>query len=347
MKAVVRVKYAEKIDDYLDFKDDFPKPKLEKADHVLIKVFAASTNPFDVKAGKGWFSIVKNPKEPVVVCEDCAGVVIEVGDKVSCFKVGDRVVGDLDFVNEGAMGEFVSIGEKYLSKIPDNIKIKDIVGLPMAGLTSLQSLRKLGVKKGSKVVIRGASGGIGHLGVQLAKELGASEIVAISSRVDYCKSLGATQVVNYREEKWEEVLKGKDFDAFYDCVGGYDCWKSASEVLNSSGQYLTVNGDKPGPVNASRIFSTVTSNVNRKFWGMVSSAPYYHQFLRSINKTDLDYLTKLVGDGKLKVVVDREFEFSLKGALDMYNYQISGKAGGKLVMNIRDEDEQQHDDNNK
>lgn len=109
----------------------------------------------------------------------------------------------------------------------------------MAGLTSLQSLRAIDVKD-KNIVIRGASGGTGSLGVQLAKVLGAKSIVAISSQVDLVTKLGATEVVNYKTTKWEDTLKGRQFDGFYDCIGGYDSWIAAQLCLKHNGNYVTI-----------------------------------------------------------------------------------------------------------
>jgi NADPH:quinone reductase-like Zn-dependent oxidoreductase len=150
--------------------------------------------------------MVKPQTNPCVPCMDVAGIVVEIGAKVSKLAVGDRVVGDIDIAFQGTMAEYCIAPEKYLAKVPQSLALLEVVGGAMAGVTSLQALRRLGVTNGTRLVVRGASGGTGSLAVQLAKILGASEICAISSQVELCRSLGATQIVNYKEEKCNQII---------------------------------------------------------------------------------------------------------------------------------------------
>jgi NADPH:quinone reductase-like Zn-dependent oxidoreductase len=147
---------------------------------------------------------------------------------------------------------------------PSNVSFIEAAGVALAGLTALQSLRII-VVKDRNVIIRGASGGVGTFGVQLARILGAKSIVAISSQVDLVANLGATEVKNYKTEKWEDTLKGRQFDGFFDCIGGYDSWQAAQLCLKHDGNYVTIVGDSAGPLTVGHLASTVGYNIARKF----------------------------------------------------------------------------------
>jgi NADPH:quinone reductase-like Zn-dependent oxidoreductase len=133
------------------------------------------------------------------------------------------------------------------------------------------------------------------------------------------------------------VLKGKNFDAFYDCVGGYECWQAAAAVLKPSGSFVTISGDNPSPFTVGRIVSIVTSSINRKFWAAVSAAPSYDQFLRAASGADMQQLVDWLAAGRLRVPHEPAFEFSKAGAIAMFDRQHSGRASGALVMTIADE----------
>lgn len=173
-------------------------PKL-KDDYIVVKVFANSANPADwhILRGKPFiarftFGLFK-PKEKLVGA-DFAGIVEQVGKTVSRFKVGDKVFGES--LSGGAFAEFISISENNCAKMPDGTKFSEIACLPIAGLTALQAIITHGqVKSGETVLINGASGGVGHFAVQIAKSQGATVTAVCSNKnVDFVKSLGADTV---------------------------------------------------------------------------------------------------------------------------------------------------------
>ena len=201
MKAIIYSKYGPP--DILQYQEtDKPVPR---DNEVLIKVVAASINAADLGMLKGkpfvvrFFSGLLKPKNKILG-SDIAGVVESLGNKVSLFQVGDEVFGDIYDSGMGGYAEYVCADEKLLVHKPSNITYKEAASIPIAGVTALQGLRTKGhIQKGQKVLINGASGGVGTFAVQIAKCLGAEVTAVCSTRnIEIIQKLGADHVIDYK-----------------------------------------------------------------------------------------------------------------------------------------------------
>jgi len=300
-----------------------------KDDEVLIKVYAASVNaadwhvvkadPFLVRLQFGMFK----PKFSIPGA-DIAGRVEAVGRNIKEFKVGDEVFGDLSSSGWGGFAEYVCAKESMLVLKPANITFEQAAAAPMASVTALKALRdKVQLQPGQKVLINGASGGVGTFTVQLAKFFGANVTAVCSTKkVDMVRSLGADHVIDYTKE---DFTKG---DQRYDLIIGANGNRSLSEykrVLAPNGVYVMTGG------SMSQIFQAVLlgplmSRGDQKM-GNLMSAP---------NKTDLAFVAGLLESGKVKPLIDRCYP--LAETADALGYVADGHASGKVVITVTPHD---------
>jgi len=289
---------------------EVPVPSLQDGE-ILIRVHGASINPIDFKYFAGNYTLVMNlPWRPGF---DVGGIVVRVGSSVKKFKTGDEVMGYANFNRCGTMAEYVAIDSRAVTHKPKNVSCAEASIFPLAGLTSYQSLLKGGINKSSKVLILGATGGTGSLGVQFAKHgFGAAHVAVTcsSSNSEWIKALGADQVIDYKTEKWWETLKGQNYDIIYDCVGGYESWQNSALVLKKTGSFVTICGDKSGKLSVGRILSVTMSGLNRKFWSLFGN-PNYGSVLADNKRVDqLDVIRRWVEEGKVKSVLEKTFPLS-------------------------------------
>eukprot|EP00485_Elphidium_margaritaceum_P021407 CAMPEP_0202713102 /NCGR_PEP_ID=MMETSP1385-20130828/49804_1 /ASSEMBLY_ACC=CAM_ASM_000861 /TAXON_ID=933848 /ORGANISM="Elphidium margaritaceum" /LENGTH=325 /DNA_ID=CAMNT_0049373349 /DNA_START=47 /DNA_END=1024 /DNA_ORIENTATION=+ len=309
MKAVVCTKFGEP-KEVLQIQN-LPIPEVQKPNQAVVKVLYASLNPVDWKIAKGY--IPKAKQTPYTICADYAGRVVAKGndDKLKDIAVGDLVYGQA-WSTGGSFAEYVLVSDVEVDKMPANVSASEAAAIPLVSNTSYQLLQdKLKVKKGEKVLILGGSTATGMAATQIAKRLlEAGEVVVTSSQEELCKSLGADRVINYRNEKWEEVLKNADFDVVFDTAQGQSAYDAvqASNVLKKDGRYASIVG---GP----------------EFVMQNPLGP------------NLKDVSKLVSDGKLKLKLDQESPFKFEDFLKMFEKSMAGKARGKLVMQVS-EDEQ-------
>eukprot|EP00040_Diaphanoeca_grandis_P025115 m.138770 g.138770 ORF g.138770 m.138770 type:complete len:329 (-) comp30013_c0_seq1:98-1084(-) len=297
-------------------------------DDVVIRAVALSLNPVDYKILKGQFPDKTKPRGGWG--SDISGVVDSVGSAVTRFKVGDEVYADGIFA--APMAEFCCIPATVVSSKPTNMSHTEAASVPLAGLTALQAIRDHGkMKAGARVCVFGGSGGVGTLAIQIAKALGASHIATTSSNVELCKSLGADEVVNYRETPdivTELTKSGGDYDIVFDAVGGNAHWLAAQEITKSSGHFVTIAGD------GGSMTSTIAKAMWRKF-GSNFKGPSYQIFLTNNAHADLDVLTALIEEGKIKATIDgAPYKFGDEGIAEMLTKLMSGRTKGKLVMEM-------------
>ncbi|MBI2022666.1 NADP-dependent oxidoreductase, partial [Candidatus Daviesbacteria bacterium] len=198
-----------------------PEPSLKEG-QVLVEVYGASINPFDVKIRSGIYKDSIPMQFPYTPGGDFSGVVTKLGDGISEFKVGDEIFGSALTLNGGS-GSFAKIASaniKNSAHKPKNIDFLEAASLPLVGSSAVQALEEhIKLKKGQKILIHGGAGGIGSIALQLAKHLGAEVATTVSTDdIEFANSLGADQIIDYKTEKFEEMLK--DFDAVFDTVGG-------------------------------------------------------------------------------------------------------------------------------
>ncbi len=326
MKAIVYYKYG--LPDVLELKE-IDKPVV-KDNEVLVRVRAASANPYDWHFMRGRpyirrmrFGLLK-PKVNGLGA-DLAGQVEAVGKNVTQFQPGDEVFGWLFGWCNGAFAEYVSVSEDSVVLKPANLTFEQAAAVPMAAFTALQGLRDQGrIQRGQKVLINGASGGVGTFAVQIAKSFGAEVTGVCSTRnVDMVRSIGADQVIDYTRE---DFTRGEQrYDLMLDNVGN----RSLSEcrrVLNPKGVYLASFGAPDR-----RWLGHMTESLKA-----VVLSPFVSQKMVPLtvkrNKEVLLVLKELLEAGKLTPVIDRTYPLS--DVPEAIRYLEEGHAQGKVVITV-------------
>ena len=323
MKAITYTRYGSP--DVIQFQD-VEKPVV-KDDGVLIKIHAASVNAYDWHfltadifmmrlMGVGMFK-PKNPR----LGADFSGRVEAVGKSVTQFKPGDDVYGDAASFGNGAFAEYIALPEKALALKPVNLSFDEAAAVPMAALTALQGLRDEGkIEAGKKVLINGASGGVGTYAVQIAKWFGAEVTAVCSTRnMDQARSLGAGHVIDYTKENFTQ--SGKQYDLIL-AANGYHPLSAYKCALTPKGIYVMAGG------TAAQIFSAMLlgpwmSNKRGKKMGGVSA---------KINQKDLLILKELLEAGKVRPVIDKRYPLS--ETAEALRYLGEGHARGKVAITM-------------
>jgi NADPH:quinone reductase-like Zn-dependent oxidoreductase len=294
-------------------------------DQLLVKVHSAALNPLDWHFMRGSPYLMRlsagvgSPKDGRVGV-DFAGTVEAVGKNVTRFKPGDEVFGGAD----GAVAEYV-VARKSVTLKPANISFEQAASVPVAALTALQGLRdKGGIKAGQKVLINGASGGVGTFAVQIAKHYGAEVTGVCSTRnVELVRSLGADHVVDYTKDDFTK--SSEQYDIIFDNVSN----RSLSElrrVLKPSGHLIVVGagkGDWIGPLMPMIRAAVVAPFVDQKL----------DTFLAKLNQDDLKLLGDLMQAGEVTAVIDRRY--TLEEAAQAMEYLETGRARGKVIVNVQ------------
>jgi 2-desacetyl-2-hydroxyethyl bacteriochlorophyllide A dehydrogenase len=317
MKAIIYTKYGSP--DVLQLKD-IEKP-IPKDNEILIKVHAASLNQYDLHylAGTPFFirltgaGLIK-PKHRVLGA-DIAGKVETIGSSVTQFKPGDEVFGEGSF---GGFAEYVCVPEKRFILKPSNITLEEAAAVPMAALTALQGLRNKGkIQNGYKVLINGASGGVGNFAVQFAKLFGAKvTAVCSTAKMDFVRSLGADQVIDYTKE--DVTKNGQQYELIFD-TAAYRSILNYKRVLKSNGIYVLAGGAM------SRIFQLMLiSMTGTKNMGFM---------VADINQKDLLLIKEYIEAGKIKPFIDKRFP--LNETADALWYLKKGYTKGKVVITVK------------
>jgi NADPH:quinone reductase-like Zn-dependent oxidoreductase len=323
MKAAVYQKYGFPRD-VLRF-EEVAKPA-PKDDEVLVKVHASSLNQYDwhlmtadiflVRLSMGLFQPKNN-----IPGADIAGRVEEVGRSVKQFKPGDDVFGDIAACGAGGFAEYVSVPEKYVARKPVNVTFEEAAAIPMAAITALQGLRDEGqIQPGQKVLIQGASGGVGSFAVQIAKAFGAEVTAVCSTRnMEQSCSLGADHVIDYTKEDFTQ--NGKKYDLIL-AANGYHSLADYKRSLTPQGRYVMAGGKPAQMFQALLLGSWVSEKGGRKL-GLVSAKP---------EQRDLVFMKELYEAGKVRSVIDRCYP--LKEAVEAMQYLGTGHARGKIIVTI-------------
>jgi NADPH:quinone reductase-like Zn-dependent oxidoreductase len=323
MKAAVRDKYGSP--DIVELREiEKPSPA---DDEVLVRIRAASVNPAD------WYSVTGTPyvgrtamglRKPKSnrLGVDFAGEVEAVGKDVVQFRPGDEVFGGRD----GAFAEYVCVreGRAVVSK-PANVTFEEAAAMPVAALTALQGLRDKGqIQPGQKVLINGASGGVGTFAVQIAKALEAEVTGVCSTRnVDLVRSLGADHVIDYTHVDF--TSSDQRYDLMLD-IAGSRSWAECRRVLNSQATLVIVGAPK-----GSRLLGPLSHVVQLRLAAVRSSQKVVF-FIAKFNKADMVVLQELLASGKVTGVIDRRYE--LNEIADALRYMGEGHAQGKVVLTV-------------
>jgi NADPH:quinone reductase-like Zn-dependent oxidoreductase len=321
MKAVVCTQYGSP--DVLKLKE-VAKP-IPKANEVLVKVHAAAANAADhhVLSGiipriMGFGLLTPNDK---ILGSDVAGRVEAVGSNVTQFRPGDAVFGDISGCGLGAFAEYVCVPEHALAPKPANLSFEHAAAVPMAAVTALQGLRDKGrIQPGQKVLIYGASGGVGTFAVQLAKAFEA-EVTAVCStqKVDMVYSIGADYVIEYRQEDFTK--NGQRYDLIL-AANGDNSLLTYRRALRPNGVYVMAGGSMKQIFQA-MLLGPVVSMAGRNTMGHLLARP---------NQKDLVFVTELLEAGKIAPVIDRCYPLS--EVADALRYIGEGHARGKVIITV-------------
>jgi len=323
MKAIVNTEYGSP--DVLQLKE-VAKPA-PKDNEVLIKVHAASVNaadwhllradPFLVRLMVGG---LLRPKITILGA-DVAGRVEAVGRNVIEFQPGDEVFGDISACGWGGFAEYVCALENALVLKPANMTFEQAAAVPLAGVTALQGLRDKGqIRPGQKVLINGASGGVGTFAVQIARSFGAEVTAVCSTRnVDAVRAMGADHVIDYTQEDFTK--NGQHYDLIL-AANGYHPISDYKRALSPNGFYVMAGGSMPQMFQAMLLGPWISMTGGRKMGN----------FLARPNKKDLTFMKELLEAGKVKPVIDRCYPLSeVAGAM---RYIEEGHARGKVVITV-------------
>lgn len=308
----------------LEINENTPKPT-PKQGQVLAEVYAASINPVDWKIRAGYMKDMAPLNFPATLGGDFAGKVIEVGKEVSKFKTGDEIFGSAIVLNggSGSFAQFLAANVANTAYKPKTVNFERAAALPLVGSSAVQALEEhIKLQSGSsyakatagkqKILIHGGAGGIGHIAIQLAKAMDAYVATTVSgSDIDFVKKLGADEVIDYKTQKFEELLS--DFEAVFDTVGG--------EVTDKSFHVLKRGG----------VLVSMLGLPNQEL-----AQKYGVTAIGQGTKTDNSHLTRLavlVDSGKINIKVDKVF--SLEEVQEAFKYQEEIGPRGKVVLKIK------------
>ncbi|MBG9540099.1 NADP-dependent oxidoreductase [Bacillus thuringiensis] len=315
---------------------EVPTPEINEYE-VLAEIHAASINPIDFKIRDGKVKMLLKYEMPLILGNDFSGVIVKVGSKVTRFKVGDEIYARPRKNKIGTFAEYIAIHEDDIALKPKNLSFEEAASIPLVGLTSYQALHDImQVQKDQKILIHAGSGGVGTFAIQLAKIMGATVTTTASEAgSDLVKSLGADQIINYKTEKFEEILK--DYDAVFDTIGGTTLEKSFN-IIKSGGNIVSVSGmpnARFGKEFGSGFFKTLLfSLASKKLTALEKKHNAQYSFLFMKPSGDqLRIIANYIEAGKIKPVIDRVFSF--EDAQKAMEYSEAGRAKGKIIVKIK------------
>jgi NADPH:quinone reductase-like Zn-dependent oxidoreductase len=305
---------------------EVPNP-VPSDDGVLIKIHAASVNaadwrllradPFLVRLQPGWLF---KPKD-TILGTDVAGRIEAVGRSAKQFQPGDEVYGDLSACGHGGFAEYVAVPENAVALKPANLTFEEAAAVPLAAVTALQGLRDNGqIRPGQKVLINGASGGVGTFAVQIAKSFGAEVTAVCSTRnVDMARSLGADHVIDYTQTDFTK--SGQQYDLIF-AVSGYHPISAYHRALSPKGIYVMVGGSGAQLFQAMLLGPWLSRSTGKRM-DVLSAQP---------SQKDLVFMKDLLEAGKVAPVIDRRY--TLPEVPDAIRYLEAGHARGKVVITV-------------
>ncbi|MDY7021930.1 MAG: NAD(P)-dependent alcohol dehydrogenase [Cyanobacteriota bacterium] len=310
MKAVIFNQYGSA--NVLEYRDiDIPKIK---PDELLVKVSATSVNPVDWKIRKGDLQLISGYNFPKKIGADLSGVVVEVGERVKDFQAGDEIYTFINPASGGAYAQYAAVPASIAALKPSSMTHEEAAAVPVAALTALQSFFDLGkIRPGQKVLVNGASGGVGTYAVQIAKAIG-TEVTGVCSaaNLDRVQQLGADAVLDYTEVDFTQ--QETKYDIVLDAVGK-QTFANCEKILHPDGVYIST---LPTLENAFAFAQT---------WLFPGKSAKL--VLAQANRRDLDALRGWIEAGKVRSVIDRVY--SLSDIIEAHNYSETGRTVGKIV----------------
>ncbi|WP_226581600.1 NADP-dependent oxidoreductase [Halobacillus litoralis] len=311
MKAIVIEQYGDK--NQL-IEKEMPRPV--PGDHqVVVELHATSINPIDWKVREGYLKEMLDFDFPIILGWDAAGVITDVGNKVTNFKAGDRVFARPDTTRLGTYAQYTAVDEHLLAHIPENVSFEEAAAVPLAGLTAWQCLVDFSdIKEGDKVLIHAGSGGVGHYAIQIAKNMGAYVATTASGKnKEWVEKLGVDEFINYKEKDFADELS--NYDIVLDTLGG--------EIQEKSFGILKKGGSLPSIVQPPEDKLADEHGVNA---GFVWLEP---------DGEKLTKLAQMMEEGNLVSVIGHQFNFSAEGLQDAHDLSETHHAKGKIVIKIK------------
>ena len=304
---------------------------------VLIEVHASSVNVLDSKISSGEFKLILPYALPLILGNDLAGVVVEVGSQVTQFKPGDEVYARPPETRIGTFAEWIAVDENAVARKPGNTTMAQAASLPLVALTAWQVLVEIAqLKKGQKVLIHAGSGGVGSIAIQLARHLGAFVATTTSTaNVEWVKALGADLVIDYKQQDFESVLH--DYDVVLNSLGA-DVLQKSLKVLKPGGQLISISGPPTAQFAQEQGLSWPLQQVMRLLsFGIRRKArkqavSYTFVFMRA-NGAQLQKIATLVEEAIIRPVIDRSFSFA--STAEALKYVEQGRAKGKVVVTLK------------
>lgn len=314
---------------------DLPRPTI-KPDEILVQVHAVGLNPIDYMIPKGTFKPILRFALPATMGSDLAGVVVEVGSRVTHFKPGDAVFASLFDLGTGSLADYAAVPERAAAIKPANLDFVQAASVPMVGLTAWQAFKERArLKPGQKVFIPAGAGGIGTFAIQLAKHLGAKVGTTTSTdNVALVRSLGADEVIDYKKQEFDSVLR--DYDAVLGTVRGDGVEKSL-RILKPDSRVVSLVGPPDAAFARARgmnvfmrfVFGLMSGKIIRQ--ARKRGAEYSFMFVRPDGR-QLAEIGALLDAGSIRPVIDRVFPFDQ--SKEALAYLEKGRAKGKVVVQI-------------
>lgn len=335
MKALFLTRYGFNIRKNVKFLEkEITKPD---SDDLLIKVFSSGLNPVDYKIIHGLALLIMRPKRPFSLGFDLSGIVIDKGNEVTDFEIGDEVYSKVPWDQMGTISEEILVRSNMTALKPKNITFAEAAGLPLVGCTVLDSFEVAKVVKGTKILIHAGSGGIGTFAIQYAKFLGAFVYTTTSTEnVDWVKALGADVVIDYKKQDYRKIIK--NVDVVYDTLGGkytrqgIGVVKVGGKIISIAGHHDDATLKKVGVAKFFRILFQLKGSL--LMYKMKRKNVFYKHVWSYPNKKSLDYISTLIEKGEIKPVNDKAFPF--EKSVEALNYLKTNRAKGKVTITIKE-----------
>ncbi len=330
MKSVVATRYGGP--DVLELADRH-EPVVDGHD-VLIEVRAASLNPLDFKVREGKTKLALPLSPPIALGCDVAGVVSATGGDVTRFTVGDEVFARLEKMRMGGLAERVAAHEDVVAKKPQRASFVEAASVPLAALTALQALRECAhLRAGQRVLIHAGAGGVGTLAIQIAKILGLHVITTTSTKnIDFVKSLGADEVVDYTKEKVRERVR--DVDAVFDTLGTTEL--ESISVTKRGGTVVGIGGLPDGEfakhwMPAWTQPAIWVATARRRFAASRAGVRFVYLFMRP-DGNELAEIASWIDAGTLRPIIHKQY--ALAEFREAFAELERGRARGKIVLTV-------------
>jgi len=304
------------------------KPSINTTD-ILIEIKAAGLNPIDYRMVSGALKDLVPLNLPSTIGFDVSGVVVEKGTAVTDFAIGDAVYARVPQSQMGTVADYVAVDHTVVSKKPENISFEEAASLPLIGLTSIQALERVGLKQDDRILIHAGSGGVGSFAIQYAKAKGAYVYTTTSTKnVEWVKALGADRVIDYKKEDYKTIASG--LDLVFDTLGG-EYTLDAFGIIKMGGKITSIAGIPDEETAA--MMGMQGYKLPENFSKLIDekSANYKLTWMQP-NRAQLDEISAMVLEGKIKPVIDKVYPF--EDAIEAYLYLSTGRARGKVVIKM-------------